>query len=463
MRTHNSTKNQKNTKTHPQRPSEIWEQRRVKSRLFACINLKSRLSNNQRQGAPTVMSEHVEGLNRDPHSSQTPRRIRGQGKPGQVHRRLRRQPQPGETRLQTCTPTEVGRPSYDPSDLLKLYVYGYLNQVRSSRKLERECHRNVEVMWLMKKLAPDFKTIADFRKDNIDCVKGVFKEFVKLCMSLDLYGAKCIAVDGTKFKAVNSLDSNFNRKNLAYRMKMIDEHVSKYLGEIEEEDRKEEQANSKHADMLQEKVQKLMKRKEEYSELLCKLKESKQNEVSLVDPDCRLMKNRGRIEPCYNGQVAVDDKNHLIVDYNVTNAPADNCQLSSSLKARKRCLEQKSWMPLLTRGTSVLSKSKTALTTELLLMCLSRTGMELVLSRGRVFLRVENSMLISSFMIWERIRLFVRRAKGLFSYLDHAHQKNIRVYRTDACFSCEFFMTKCTLISMGGRCGVGSMLKCWMR
>jgi len=160
--------------------------------------------------------------------------------------------------------TEVGRPSYDPADLLKLYVYGYLNQVRSSRKLERECHRNVEVMWLMKKLAPDFKTIADFRKDNIDCVKGVFKEFVKLCMNLDLFGAKCVIVDGTKFKAVNSLDSNFNRKKLVYRMKMVDEHVSKYLAEIEEEDRKEEQARSQHVEILQEKVQKLMKRKEEY-------------------------------------------------------------------------------------------------------------------------------------------------------------------------------------------------------
>ncbi len=99
--------------------------------------------------------------------------------------------------------TELGRPSYDPSDLLKLYVYGYLNQIRSSRKLERECHRNVEVMWLMKKLAPDFKTIADFRKDNVDCVKGVFKEFVKLCMGLDLYGSKLVAIDGVKLKAVN--------------------------------------------------------------------------------------------------------------------------------------------------------------------------------------------------------------------------------------------------------------------
>src|SRR5208283_4812379 len=103
---------------------------------------------------------------------------------------------------------DTGRPSYDPSDLLKLYVYGYLNQVRSSRKLEKECHRNVEVMWLMKKLAPDFKTIADFRKNNVGCIKGVFKEFVYLCRSLDLYGAQLVAIDGTKFKAVNSRSNN---------------------------------------------------------------------------------------------------------------------------------------------------------------------------------------------------------------------------------------------------------------
>jgi hypothetical protein len=193
-------------------------------------------------------------------------------------------------------------------------------------------------MWLMKKLAPDFKTIADFRKDNADCIKGVFKEFVKFCMGLDLYDAKLVAIDGTKFKAANSLDKNFNRDNLSYRLKMIDEHVSKYIREMEEEDRKEEQANSKHEDLLEEKVKKLMKRKEEYEQLLCKLKESNQNEVSLVDPDSRLMKNRGRIEPCYNSHVAVDDKNHLIAFYNVTNAPADNCQLSAIAKGAKETL-----------------------------------------------------------------------------------------------------------------------------
>jgi transposase len=123
---------------------------------------------------------------------------------------------------------DTGRPSYNPSDLLKLYVYGYLNQVRSSRKLENECHRNVEVMWLMKKLSPDHKTIADFRKDNIDCIKPVFKEFVYLCRKLDLYGAQLVAIDGTKFKAVNSRSKGFRKVKgeigftmLAYNMRRV--------------------------------------------------------------------------------------------------------------------------------------------------------------------------------------------------------------------------------------------------
>src|SRR3990172_10521654 len=126
-------------------------------------------------------------------------------------------------------PSDTGRPSYDPSDLLKLYVYGYLNQVRSSRKLERECHRNVEVMWLMKKLAPDFKTIADFRKDNADCIKPVFKEFVYLCRSLDLFGGELVGIDGSKFRAVNSKDRNFNRKKLLSSLKLVNEKIERYL------------------------------------------------------------------------------------------------------------------------------------------------------------------------------------------------------------------------------------------
>jgi len=346
-------------------------------------------------------------------------------------------------------PAIVGRPSYDPSDMLKLYMYGYLNQIRSSRKLERECHRNIEVMWLMKKLAPDFKTIADFRKDNIHCVKGVFKEFVKLCMSLDLYGAKCTAIDGTKFKAVNSLDSNFNRKKLAYRMKMVDEHVSKYLAEIEEQDRKEEQASSQHAEMLQEKMQKLMQQKEEYSALLDKLKESKQNEVSMVDPDGRLMKNRGRIEPCYNGHVAVDDKNHLIVDYNVTNAPADNCQLSIIAKGAKDMLGAERLDAIADKGYFSFIQIKD---------CVDRGITPYVPEQNRYgvgFVKRKGvparEFHVDRFVYDVGTDAFVCPAGNtlVFSYLDRAHQKNIRVYRTGACFSCDFFMTKCTLNKHG--------------
>ena len=128
---------------------------------------------------------------------------------------------------------ETGRKPYDPHDLLELYIYGYLNQVRTSRKLERECMRNVEVMWLMKRLTPDFKTIADFRKDNAECIKKVFREFVRLCDELDLFGKELVSVDGTKFRAVNSKDRHFNAETLNERMKQMEERIERYLREID--------------------------------------------------------------------------------------------------------------------------------------------------------------------------------------------------------------------------------------
>lgn len=134
-------------------------------------------------------------------------------------------------------PGVMGRPSYDPCDMLKLFIYGYLNQARSSRKLERECRRNVEVMWLMKKLTPDFKTISDFRKDNIDCIKPVFKEFTYLCRSLDLFGAELVGVDGSKFRAVNAKQRNFNMEKLTGALKRLEEKIASYLEELEENDR----------------------------------------------------------------------------------------------------------------------------------------------------------------------------------------------------------------------------------
>ena len=237
-------------------------------------------------------------------------------------------------------PAETGRPSCNPSDLLKLYIYGYLNQVRSSRKLEKECHRNVEVMWLMKKLAPDFKTIADFRKDNVDCIKGVFKEFVYLCRSLDLYGAQLVAIDGTKFKAVNSKSNNLNEKTVALRLKQTEEKIAQYLNELESNDANDsEEDNNVQADELKEKIEQLEEKKRQYEQIQTQMKATGQKEVSLVDPDSRLMRvDSQRLEVGYNIQTSVDAKQHLIVDYDVINNSTDHHQLTKDALAAKQTL-----------------------------------------------------------------------------------------------------------------------------
>lgn len=237
-------------------------------------------------------------------------------------------------------PSETGRPSYDPSDLLKLYVYGYLNQIRSSRKLERECHRNVEVMWLMKKLAPDHKTIADFRKDNVDCIKPVFKEFVYLCRNLDLYGAQLVAIDGTKFKAVNSRSNNLNEKTVALRLKQTEEKIAEYLKEMDQNDTADsDEDESLKVDGLNEKISKLEEEKQRYAQIQGQMKVTGKKEVSLVDPDSRLMRvDSQRLEVSYNIQTSVDAKRHLIVDYDVINNSTDHHQLARDAEAAKQTL-----------------------------------------------------------------------------------------------------------------------------
>ena len=238
-------------------------------------------------------------------------------------------------------PSDTGRPSYDPSDLLKLYVYGYLNQIRSSRKLERECHRNLEVMWLMKKLAPDHKTIADFRKDNVDCIKPVFKEFVYLCRNLDLYGAQLVAIDGTKFKAVNSKSNNLNEKTVALRLKQTEEKIAEYLKEMDKNDTADsDEDESVKVDRLNEKIGKLEEEKQRYEQIQGQMKATGQREVSLVDPDSRLMRvDSQRLEVGYNIQTSVDAKRHLIVDFDVINNSTDHHQLTKDAKAAKQMLE----------------------------------------------------------------------------------------------------------------------------
>ena len=239
-----------------------------------------------------------------------------------------------------AVPCDTGRPSYDPSDLLKMYVYGYLNQVRSSRKLERECHRNLEVMWLMKKLSPDFKTIADFRKDNVDCIKPVFKEFVYLCRSFDLYGAQLVAIDGSKFKAVNSRSNNLNEKTVELRLKRTEEKIAEYLRLMDENDKADSgKDESLKVDGLKERIGKLEEKKQQYEQVQNQMKQTGQKEVSLVDPDSRLMRvDSQRLEVCYNIQTSVDAKQHLIVDYDVINNSTDHHQLARDAEAAKQML-----------------------------------------------------------------------------------------------------------------------------
>ena len=178
-------------------------------------------------------------------------------------------------------PKATGRPPYDPADMLKLYIYGYLNKIRSSRNLERETHRNIEVMWLLRKLTPDFKTISDFRKDNKKAIKTVSKMFILLCKKMDLFGKELIAIDGSKFKAVNSKKRNFNKKNLTERINNIDKSIDEYLSELEtseEESKKvEEDTDNKITEEKKEKIEKRLKelqdRKNKYEESLKEMEE----------------------------------------------------------------------------------------------------------------------------------------------------------------------------------------------
>ncbi len=237
-----------------------------------------------------------------------------------------------------ATTKATGRPPYNPGDLLKLYIYGYLNRIRSSRGLERETKRNVEVMWLIRKLTPDFKTIADFRKDNKEAIKRVFKEFIKICKGMGLFGEELVAIDGSKFKAINSKKRNFDDEKLKKRIKEIEEKIEGYFKELEENDKREEGGATMKPEELKEKIKALKERKEKYEKLREEIEKKGGGQVSLTDPDSRLMKNNQKIEVCYNVQTTVDEKHKLVIDYEATNEETDKNQLSKMAKRAKEIL-----------------------------------------------------------------------------------------------------------------------------
>ena len=243
-------------------------------------------------------------------------------------------------------PAATGRPAYHPSVLLKLYIYGYLNRVHSSRRLECEAGRNLEVIWLLGRLAPDHKTIADFRKDNGPAIKKVCAQFVELCGQMGLLAKASVAIDGSKFKAVNSRDNNFTKGKLERRLKQIEESVARYLSQIETADRHAAAGEDNLETVtltktrLREKLVKLEEEVKRLREIESQVLASPDNQVSLTDPDCRSMATSGRGSGmvAYNVQSAVDTTNHLIVAHEVTNEGSDRSQLANMAEQAKAAL-----------------------------------------------------------------------------------------------------------------------------
>jgi transposase len=250
-------------------------------------------------------------------------------------------------------PETTGRPSYHPSVLLKLYIYGYLNRVQSSRRLEREAARNVEVMWLTGRLVPDHKTIADFRKDSGGAIRKVCAQFIMLCRRLHLFTEVSAAIDGSKFKAVNNRDKNFTRAKMERRLAQIEESVARYLHQLDSADRQEpSQARTTKTNRLKEKIAKLKQEVQRLHGLKARMLAAPDQQISLTDPDSRSMATSGRGSGVvgYNVQVAVDTEHHLIIAHEVTNVGSDRAQLAHMAKQTKATLEAENLDVIADRG-----------------------------------------------------------------------------------------------------------------
>ena len=236
----------------------------------------------------------------------------------------------GKLGFEATQPLDVGRPGYRPATTLKIYIYGYLNRIPSSRRLERECQRNIELIWLTGQLAPDFKTIADFRKDNGKAIGEVCRAFVALCRKLDLPSDASVAIDGSKFKAVNARDKNFTEAKMKRRLERIDESIARYLSQLETADRHGDAVPAAKVTRLKDKVAKLKEEIVRLNAINEKMMQSEDEQISLTDPDARSMATSGKDTGIvgYNVQVAVDTTNHLIVAHQVTNIGTDRNQLS---------------------------------------------------------------------------------------------------------------------------------------
>lgn len=235
-------------------------------------------------------------------------------------------------------PELTGRPSYHPSTLPKIYIYGYLNRIQSSRRLEREAQRNVELIWLTGRLMPDFKTIAEFRKDNGKAIRSVCREFIVLCRSLQLFSEAIVAIDGSKFKAVNNRDKNFTDRKLKARMQQLEDSIARYLTELDRADREPTLVTEARVGRIRGKIATVKAQMRQLKQIGQQMSKAPDGQISLTDPDARSMATsvRGTGMVGYNVQTVVDAKHHLIVAHEVTNVGHDRDQLSSmAQKARE--------------------------------------------------------------------------------------------------------------------------------
>ncbi|MGH8282818.1 MAG: IS1182 family transposase [Gammaproteobacteria bacterium] len=256
----------------------------------------------------------------------------------------------GKLGFEGVDPATTGRPGYHPEVLLKIYIYGYLNRIQSSRRLEHAAQCNLELLWLTGRLMPDFKTIADFRKDNGEAIRSVCRQFVMLCQQLGLFTEALVAIDGSKFKAVNHRDRNFTRAKLQRRMEEIESSINRYLTDLDSADRQAPAVAQPKIERLHDKIAALKKQMKALKDIEVQLKASPDQQVSLTDPDARSMKTRGTGIVGYNVQTAVEAKHHLIVAHEVTNVGTDRDQLTAMAKQARTAMATSDLTAVADRG-----------------------------------------------------------------------------------------------------------------
>jgi transposase len=253
----------------------------------------------------------------------------------------------GFTRVEALA---TGRPAYHPALLLKLYIYGYLNRVQSSRRLERETQRNVELMWLTERLTPDHKTIADFRKDNGQAIRKVCREFILLCRRLELFSQSVVAIDGSKFKAVNNRDKNFTPEKMKRRLQELETGIARYLAQLDSADAEEPTIAEAKSEGLQEKIAALKEQMQQLKALQRQMLATPERQLSLTDPDARSMKTRGTGIVGYNVQTAVDAEHHLIVAHEVIDTGSDRSELAHMAERAREAIGSETLTAVADRG-----------------------------------------------------------------------------------------------------------------